>query len=89
MQVIAALAAEPSVWRHGYDLGVETGLKSGSLYPILIRLTDRGLLEARWDDDTSQRGPRRHLYRLTASGTEYAPVSRPPAIVAQLREAPL
>jgi DNA-binding PadR family transcriptional regulator len=70
--VLAALAVEPSAWRHGYDLCIETGLKSGSLYPILIRLADRGLLEACWGDEASQPGPRRHLYRLTTTGAEYA-----------------
>lgn len=39
-------AAAPQAWRHGYDLGREVGLKAGSLYPILIRLADAGLLEA-------------------------------------------
>lgn len=33
-----ALAAHPSRWRYGYDLGAEVRLKSGSLYPILVRL---------------------------------------------------
>ena len=44
--VLGALAAEPTAWRYGYELGLEVGLKAGSLYPILIRLADRGLLEA-------------------------------------------
>ena len=41
--VLGALAAEPTAWRYGYELGLEVGLKAGSLYPILIRLADRGL----------------------------------------------
>ena len=44
--VLRALAADPAQWRYGYELGQEVGLKAGSLYPILIRLSDRGLLEA-------------------------------------------
>jgi PadR family transcriptional regulator PadR len=32
IRVLAALAAEPSRWRYGYDLGTEVALKSGSLY---------------------------------------------------------
>jgi PadR family transcriptional regulator PadR len=66
--VLAALCAEPSAWRHGYDLARETGLKSGSLYPILVRLADRGLLEACWEDVQPAGRPRRHLYRLTSEG---------------------
>jgi PadR family transcriptional regulator, regulatory protein PadR len=49
--VLGALAAEPTAWRYGYELGLEVGLKAGSLYPILMRLTDRGLLEASWETD--------------------------------------
>jgi DNA-binding PadR family transcriptional regulator len=38
------------------------------LYPILIRLADRGLLEASWEDGQPAGRPRRHLYRLTSEG---------------------
>jgi DNA-binding PadR family transcriptional regulator len=68
LAVLQALVADPSSWRHGYDLARETGLKSGSLYPILIRLADRELVEARWEDVQPAGRPRRHLYRLTADG---------------------
>ena len=50
LSVLAALAARPSDWRHGYDLARETGLKSGTLYPILVRLADRELVEACWEE---------------------------------------
>jgi len=66
--VLAALCAEPREWRHGYGIARETGLKSGTLYPILIRLADRGLVEARWEEGQPAGRPRRHLYRLTAEG---------------------
>ena len=54
-RVMLALAADPDRWRYGYELGVEVGLKSGSLYPILMRLCDRTLVEARWEDDPPAR----------------------------------
>ena len=66
--VLAALCAEPRGWRHGYGIARDTGLKSGTLYPILIRLAERGLVEARWEDGQPAGRPRRHLYRLTAAG---------------------
>jgi DNA-binding PadR family transcriptional regulator len=66
--VLMALATEPSAWRHGYDLAKQTGLKSGSLYPILIRFAERGLIEAEWEREQPQGRPRRHLYRITAAG---------------------
>jgi PadR family transcriptional regulator PadR len=66
--VLAALASQPSERRHGYDLARETGLKSGTLYPILIRLADRKFVEACWEADQPAGRPRRHLYRLTSQG---------------------
>jgi hypothetical protein len=45
INVLRALAADPAQWRYGYDLATEVHLKSGSLYPILVRLADRGLLD--------------------------------------------
>ncbi|WP_322753958.1 PadR family transcriptional regulator [Frankia sp. Cas3] len=84
--VLRALIATPTVWRYGYELGQEVGLKAGSLYPILIRLADRGLLETCWEqrsDELAGRPPR-HLYRLTGAGRELAnqlaPVSAPAPI---------
>jgi PadR family transcriptional regulator, regulatory protein PadR len=68
LSVLAALTDRPSQWHHGYEVAKETGLKSGTLYPILIRLADRGLLEAEWQDEPTPGRPRRHLYRLTAAG---------------------
>ena len=68
LSVLAVLCAEPREWRHGYGIARETGLKSGSLYPILIRLADRGLVEARWEEGQPAGRPRRHLYRLTPEG---------------------
>lgn len=67
-----AFAARPGAWRYGYDIGAEVGLKAGSLYPILMRLADRGLLEARWEADAPVGRPPRHLYRLTGAGEALA-----------------
>jgi PadR family transcriptional regulator PadR len=70
--VLAGLAAGPTRWRYGYQLGLEVGLKSGSLYPILMRLADQGLLEATWETDPPHGRPPRHLYRLSPSGLAVA-----------------
>ena len=77
--VLAALCVEPSGWRHGYDIAKETGLKSGTLYPILIRLADRRLIEARWEDEQPAGRPRRHMYRLTTEGRAAARTVLPDA----------
>ncbi len=71
VNVLLALAADPATWRYGYDLAAEVHLKSGSLYPILVRLADRGLLETSWQPSVDSRPPR-HLYRLTGDGREFA-----------------
>lgn len=70
INVLRALAADPARWRYGYDLGTEVHLKSGSLYPILVRLADRGLLETAWEPGVDSRPPR-HLYRLTGAGRDF------------------
>jgi DNA-binding PadR family transcriptional regulator len=67
-----ALAADPQAWRHGYDLCQETGLKAGTVYPILIRLADQGLLETVWEQARVPGRPSRHLYRLSSSGQALA-----------------
>ena len=72
LAVLAELCATPSQWRHGYGIARGTGLKSGTLYPVLIRLADRGLVEARWEDEQPAGRPRRHLYRLTPDGLAIA-----------------
>lgn len=71
-QVLLALLSARERWRHGYDLSRETGLKSGTLYPLLIRLKDRGLLDARWSKQEREGLPPRHEYRLTAEGIRAA-----------------
>jgi PadR family transcriptional regulator PadR len=81
INVLRTFAADPVQWRYGYDLATEVRLKSGSLYPILVRLADRGLLETSWEPGVGSRPPR-HLYRLSPTGREFvaeltaAPVDR-------------
>ena len=70
--VVLALAETPAAWRYGYQLCQQLDIKPGSLYPILMRLTDRGLLETTWDTDVPAGRPPRHLYRLTGSGRAFA-----------------
>ncbi len=61
----------PAEWRYGYELSRGTGLKSGTLYPILMRLEKYSLLEAQWVT-TDAGTPPRHTYRLTPNGLELA-----------------
>jgi PadR family transcriptional regulator, regulatory protein PadR len=69
--VLDALAARASDWSHGYDLCRALGLKAGTVYPILIRLAERGYVETAWEQEVPQGRPPRHLYRLSAAGAEH------------------
>lgn len=71
LRVLERFVERSAHWRYGYELSRETGLKSGTLYPILMRLEKHGLLEARWVA-TEDGVPPRHTYRLTPSGLEFA-----------------
>ena len=71
VQVLREFLDAPREWRHGYDLSRSSGLKSGTLYPILIRLSENRFLETRWEASESGRPPR-HMYRLTRAGTGFA-----------------
>ena len=48
LRVLRLLLEEPAAWHYGYEISQQTGLKSGTLYPILIRLADQGWLETCW-----------------------------------------
>ncbi|MGD0457363.1 MAG: PadR family transcriptional regulator [Terriglobia bacterium] len=69
--VLERFVERPTDWRYGYELSRVTGLKSGTLYPILMRLEKHSLLEARWVA-TEDGVPPRHTYRLTPNGLELA-----------------
>jgi PadR family transcriptional regulator PadR len=71
LQVLDAFLQAPKDWIYGYDISRNTGLKSGTLYPILMRLAERKLLETSWE--TAEVGkPPRHLYRLKPEGMQFA-----------------
>jgi DNA-binding PadR family transcriptional regulator len=70
--ILQALVSQPLEWRYGYDLAKLVKLSSGTLYPILIRLHERGLLEAKWVEPERPGRPARHAYRLSTDGLAFA-----------------
>ena len=70
--LLAALLAAGGRWSYGYELASLTGIKSGTLYPLLIRLESQGWLEAEWQQPAASGRPPRHAYRLTAEGQRLA-----------------
>jgi PadR family transcriptional regulator PadR len=79
--VVLALAEQPTSWRYGYELCQRLGLTAGRLYPVLMGLADRGLLETTWEAEVPAGHPPRHLYRLTGPGRVLAAelAAAPPA----------
>ena len=77
--VLTLLEARP---RHGYELGKlieqrsngQIRFRIGSLYPILFRLEDRGLIAGRWLEKSGER--RRRCYRLTPAGRKFLKAQR-------------
>jgi PadR family transcriptional regulator, regulatory protein PadR len=72
LSLLRVLFNRPVDWRHGYDLSNETGQKSGTLYPVLMRLAEQGLLESEWIASPLKGAPARHAYRLTPKGVAFA-----------------
>lgn len=88
-RVLATLAAQPEEWRHGLSLAAETGLSSGTLYPLLSRLRDGGYLEAEWREPQVRGRPPRQVYRLTAAGRALAAAGAAAEATAALRPRPI
>jgi hypothetical protein len=72
LRVFEAMLEDPQGWHYGYGLTKVTGLASGTLYPILMRLAERGLLETQWLPSDAPGRPPRHAYRLTTDGVALA-----------------
>ncbi len=85
VQVLSEFLQAPQHWKYGYDISRNTGLKSGTLYPILMRLAERKLLETRWEAAESGKPPR-HMYKLTAAGLRHAREHVPSAVEHSLHQ---
>ncbi len=75
--VLAVLLDARDTWSHGYELAQLADVKSGTLYPLLIRLEAQGYLQAEWQQPAEGGRPPRHAYRLTASGVQLARANPP------------
>lgn len=64
------LSSSDAVW--GLQVVKETGLKTGTVYPILERLEAAGWVEGVWDTDDERKGPRRRYFRLSAEAAPHA-----------------
>jgi PadR family transcriptional regulator, regulatory protein PadR len=69
-QILVQLAPDPSAELSGADIERATGIKKGTVYPALARMTGFGWLAWRWEEvDPKVVGrPRKRLYRITGKG---------------------
>jgi transcriptional regulator len=77
--VLSLIEARP---RHGYEIskmieresGGELTFNVASLYPLLYRLEERGLIEGKWVEKPAQR--RRRFYKITPAGRKVLQAQR-------------
>ena len=74
LKVLRVLTDDAGAEVYGLEIMRATGVKSGTLYPLLDRMVEDGWLERHWEEvDPSEEGrPRRRLYRLTSLGAHEA-----------------
>jgi len=74
LKVLRVFLEQPNKALAGSDIWKETGIFSGTLYPILARLEKAGWLTSSWEAaEPSEVGrPRKRLYRLTGVGQKRA-----------------
>lgn len=86
-RVLRTFLADPTARHYGYDLMKAAKLSSGTLYPMLARLHDEGLVSSEWEprpDDASGRPPRKY-YQLTGEGVRVARLELARPLVAARR----
>lgn len=74
LRVMGAIMNASSGEMSGVDISKQSGMMSGTMYPLLLRLEDAGLLRSRWEtDDPHVLGrPRRRYYSVTGLGATRA-----------------
>ena len=72
VKVLDAMLQAPDQKHWGFEIMKRTGLKSGTLYPLLARLETAGWVQSDWEAETDPGRPRRRYYRLTGVGARSA-----------------
>jgi PadR family transcriptional regulator PadR len=88
-RVLRVFLADVSKRQYGYDLMKAAKLPSGTLYPMLARLQDEGLVTSEWEpqpEDAGGRPPRKY-YQLTGEGARVARLELAQASLAASRAA--
>ncbi len=74
LRVLEVFLDAPADELSGADVIKRSGIASGTLYPILLRLESAGWFVSRWEDidPVSVGRPRRRFYLLTRTGLQCA-----------------
>lgn len=74
LQVLRALLDDVGGPHYGLDLIRRSGVKSGTLYPVLYRLETAGWVVGEWEgiDEAAEGRRRRRYYELTGEGERLA-----------------
>jgi PadR family transcriptional regulator PadR len=92
LEVLQVMLRHPTGEHYGLELSKESGLPSGTIYPMLRRLERDGWVESRWEEaDPSEEGrPRKRLYLLTGLGAQEARrhLARAQSMLAQVTPSP-
>ncbi|HSV66884.1 MAG TPA: PadR family transcriptional regulator [Mycobacteriales bacterium] len=69
-RVLRVLLEDPTAPWYGYELMKAAKVQSGTLYPMLARLAEDGLVESEWEPEGERPGgrPPRKFYTLTGVG---------------------
>jgi PadR family transcriptional regulator, regulatory protein PadR len=70
LKVLRVFLENPKQQLAGVDIQKQSGVPTGTLYPIVLRFESAGWLESKWEDiDPKEAGrPRKRFYWLTADG---------------------
>lgn len=73
-EILVAFIGHPTQDQHSADICAETGLSSGTVYPVLARLEALHWVDGGWEQPTvhQQGWPRRRYYRLSPYGLAMA-----------------
>lgn len=72
MRVLRVFLADPTQERYGYDLMKAAKLASGTLYPMLARMEEEGIVSSAWEEAPQRQGQPRKYYVLTGEGARIA-----------------
>ncbi|GAA1982122.1 hypothetical protein GCM10009838_49470 [Catenulispora subtropica] len=67
LSLLAAAAQDSPEW--GLSICKKTGYGTGTVYPVLERLLDAGLISATWEEPQPADRPRRRYFELTRAGS--------------------